>query len=201
MADSWIDRANRRLNSEAFRALLGRVKYENLPENQRELADVIGVEATLKLCEAMGGNKPYFPGPDYAYRIERNQKIFECAQVGATATQLARQFGTSPTNIRRILREHARQVEPKQPESVQRMVAIIGEANARKLCEVMGLQIYIPNNSRLRVMLRDREVYRKFGEDGRSVAELAEEYQVTTANIYRIIHSARAAVKRENRTR
>ena len=48
MADQRLERAKKKLNSESFRKLTERVNYEDLSVKQRELADDIGVEATLK---------------------------------------------------------------------------------------------------------------------------------------------------------
>ena len=45
MADQRLERAKKKLNSESFRKLTERVNYEDLSVKQRELADVIGVEA------------------------------------------------------------------------------------------------------------------------------------------------------------
>lgn len=39
-------------------------RIDELPSGQRAIAEVIGVEATLKLCEVFGDEKPYIPRND-----------------------------------------------------------------------------------------------------------------------------------------
>ena len=49
------ERQRERLESESFRTLVQKIRYEDLPKAHKDLADAIGVEDTLKLCELVGG--------------------------------------------------------------------------------------------------------------------------------------------------
>ena len=77
MMDQRLERAKKRLNSEAFRKLTEHVKYDDLPAKQRALADVIGVEETLKLCEVLGGKCAYIPGSYWFDQREQDRQIRE----------------------------------------------------------------------------------------------------------------------------
>ena len=185
MADSWIDRANRRLNSEAFRVLLGRVKYENLPENQRELADVIGVEATLKLCEVLGGQNFAIPGNNWFTRIERNRRIREDFQSGMTAKEIGNLYRITRTHVNRILRASDAENMPKR---IQRIVEIVGMDAARKLCDNIACRFYIPANNRLRAWLRNLEIHEAYYGQGRSAAEIAEDFRLSGRAVQSILN-------------
>ena len=87
MADQRLERAKKKLNSESFRKLTERVNYEDLSVKQRELADVIGVEATLKLCEALGGKSVYIPGNLWFDRQEQDRRIREDFDSGMPTQQ------------------------------------------------------------------------------------------------------------------
>lgn len=51
------------------------LKYDDLPEQHRKLADIIGVEATIQLCEALGGGQWYIPGMQVLYTAARAKRI------------------------------------------------------------------------------------------------------------------------------
>lgn len=49
------ERQMRRMHSEELAELIRHISYNNLPQSHRKIVDVVGVEATLKLCEVLGG--------------------------------------------------------------------------------------------------------------------------------------------------
>lgn len=53
-----------------------------------------------------------------------------------------------------------------------------------------GRQWYLPKGERLRLALRDAEIWRRF--NGRNVPELAREYDVSTIHLYAILRKQRA---------
>ena len=54
---------------------LKEVTYEMLQPKQQELADIIGVEATLRLCEYVQGHGLYIPSNDRAFKKLRNRQM------------------------------------------------------------------------------------------------------------------------------
>lgn len=187
--ERWLERTEKRLNSEAFQSLVRNIQYDDLTRAHRELADVIGVEATLKLCEIMDGSDLYIPENRYFFHLTRNQKIFDCRQKGASTAQLAKQFHLSEVSVRRILRDAAKGRAPYCPASLARMISAIGSENARKLCETMGGTFHFPINARLKQYLRNLEIHEEFYGQGRGVAELAEKYNLTVTSIRRVINT------------
>lgn len=96
MTDQRLERAKKKLNSESFRKLTERVNYEDLSVKQRELADVIGVEATLKLCEALGGKSVYIPGNLWFDRQEQDRRIREDFDSGMPTQRRTDRRGLRP---------------------------------------------------------------------------------------------------------
>lgn len=87
------------------------VTQEMLPAAHRKLADVIGVEATLKLCETFGGESLYIPLTDAVYAAVRRKWIREeYVQRGANPRWIARKYGISEREVQRIVNE----VQPEQ---------------------------------------------------------------------------------------
>ncbi len=75
--------------------------YNSLPEEQRELASVIGMEAYIKLAEYVNGDQIYIPKLETAQRQARNMAIVEEFN-GGNYHELAQKYGLSPRMIRRI---------------------------------------------------------------------------------------------------
>lgn len=86
---------------------MSKVTYEMLPDNQKALADVIGIEATLKLCEVWGGdNSLYIPKNDKVKARLRDQEIREKYVKGNYRTTLLKeQYGLSGQAVRNIVRD------------------------------------------------------------------------------------------------
>lgn len=190
--EQWLERAQMRLNSEAFQALVQRIQYEDLTRAHRELADVIGVEATLKLCETMGGSSLSVSGNRFFIRQERDRMMLESYRNGATGAQIAAQYSLTPCGVRLVLRNQAAGKKPKCPGSIVRMIEIIGMEKTRKLCNFMGSAggtLYIPGNSRLKQYLRNLEIHEAFYGEGLNISELAERYDVTDTSIRNVIHT------------
>lgn len=82
---------------------LEQLDYESLPEEQRELADVIGFEPYKKLVFHCGGIRLNIPKPETLLIESRNRKIHREFN-GGNHKQLARRYGLSETSIRTILK-------------------------------------------------------------------------------------------------
>lgn len=71
-------------------------------EQQREIAEVIGIEAYRKLVEHYGGSKIYIAKYDTITRPDRNNEIRKKFN-GGNYKQLAREYRLSELTIRRIV--------------------------------------------------------------------------------------------------
>lgn len=87
------ERQRARFESETLRDLIRRVPYEKLPDSHRMFADVIGLEAALKLCEVIGGREIYIPEyPSSGDFGNAHSCFLEVIGQGATL-KLCRTFG------------------------------------------------------------------------------------------------------------
>ena len=79
-----------------------KLRPQDLPEVYQEMADIIGVEATVKLARIYAGTSVYFPKLARALLSLRNQAIrgeFD----GANIRALARRWGLSARHVRHIV--------------------------------------------------------------------------------------------------
>ncbi|ADK86628.1 Mor transcription activator domain protein [Desulfarculus baarsii DSM 2075] len=78
------------------------VSQEQLPEVYQEMAEVIGVEPTMRLAQVFSGNSVYFPKLDRSLLELRNQAIRRDFN-GANIKELARRWGLSARHVRHIV--------------------------------------------------------------------------------------------------
>ena len=78
------------------------VSPEQLSGDQRELAEIVGIEAYRKLVENYGGSSIYINKADTVTRSERNTEIWKNFN-GSNYRELAKQYGLSEPSIRRII--------------------------------------------------------------------------------------------------
>lgn len=82
------------------------VTLEMLPAAHRKLADVIGIEATLKLCETFGGESLYIPLTDAVYAMVRRKWIREeYVHNNSNIRWIAKKYGLSEREVQRIVNE------------------------------------------------------------------------------------------------
>ena len=87
------------------------VTYDMLPDNQKNIADIIGVEATLKLCEHYGGDDLYVPQNDRIKNRLRDRQIQRLyAEKNYKVSFLKEQYGLSGRRVRGVIQE----VRPEQ---------------------------------------------------------------------------------------
>lgn len=79
--------------------LRNKVRMDELPEPYRTLARDIGRDAALRLAERYGGQQVYFPR--VVDRVLRDIKIRR-EYTGYNATELAKKYGISERQVRRI---------------------------------------------------------------------------------------------------
>ncbi len=79
------------------------VNINNLSENQKEIAEVIGIEAFRRLAATFGGGQIYICRTETIERTSRNEEIF-CKFNGYNYKELAREYNLTPCSIRIIIR-------------------------------------------------------------------------------------------------
>jgi len=95
-----------------------KITMEGLPLDYREAAEVIGLEAALKLVELYGGGHLYVPARKKLLMPSRNRKIYDayksCRDRHAYRI-LAQKFELCENRIREIVRdEHRRRFPPPE---------------------------------------------------------------------------------------
>lgn len=88
----------------SIEALASTFKLDELPAGQRAIAEVIGIEATLKLCETFGGEHPYIPRNDALRSCKRARDVHEGYYgQGYSVRELARSYGITDRQVQRII--------------------------------------------------------------------------------------------------
>ena len=77
---------------------------EGLTEDLAELAELIGIDVFVNICENFGGSQIYFPKKDSIFRSNRNKKIRGLYN-GENIRELSKIFGISKEQIRKIIKE------------------------------------------------------------------------------------------------
>ena len=88
------------------------IRMTDLPEEFRAVAEVVGLDAALKLVEAYGGESLYIVKKETAAREARNRAI-RGEFNGLNYRELARSYGLTVTMVRRIVEEGR---EPRQKQ-------------------------------------------------------------------------------------
>lgn len=80
------------------------VTMDMLPEAHRKIAEVIGVEATLTLCDIYGGMQLYVPKTDNVYASVRAQMI-RSEYNGMNTAQLAKKYRVTTRTVQMIVED------------------------------------------------------------------------------------------------
>lgn len=191
-----MEQQMKRLRSGELAELIRRISYDNLPKPHRKIADVVGVEATLKLCEVLGGQGSfYLPGNAFFLRMEMNRQIQIEFERGSSVRCIAEKYHLKDACVYNILRSACNseaQDNPCIPRKIQMLIEIMGMENTKMLCAYTGetgSAFYIPSNSILKAYLRNLEIHKAYYGKGESVFDIAVEHQITTNRVYEIINS------------
>lgn len=79
------------------------VSIEELPGELRSIAEIIGVENTIKLAMSFRGCSIYIRNVDNILRVKRNNKIRDEYDNGKSVLSLARKYCLSTRQIQSIL--------------------------------------------------------------------------------------------------
>lgn len=83
-----------------------KVTFDMLPDAHKKLAEMIGVEATLRLCAGLGGSNPYIPFIDSVRSVARNKIICKSFLNGESVAKLAVQYRLTERSIQRIVEKY-----------------------------------------------------------------------------------------------
>lgn len=81
------------------------IRLEDLPEQFRQIAEIVGLETAVALIHAAPGCTIYVPTVGQATAGARNREIFRKYVNGWTPSQLAMSYDMSESYIRSILAE------------------------------------------------------------------------------------------------
>lgn len=92
--------------------LLDQVKLENLDEEQKALAELIGLEGLKNLVRAYNGTSIYVPKIESLEKTVRDEYIKEEFD-GGNYRELALKYGLTETWIRNIVLEKAKEIKAR----------------------------------------------------------------------------------------
>lgn len=85
-------------------ALLDQIEVRNLDEDQRELAELIGIETYRRLVKTYGGTSVYIPKAESLEKAIRDKLIKEEFD-GSNYRELAKRYGLTEAWVRSITQE------------------------------------------------------------------------------------------------
>lgn len=71
-----------------------------------EISAIVGIDAAIKLCEALGGQRVYIPRADTVLRELRNAQIREAYRSGKTVNQIACAHSITTRMVFHIIESH-----------------------------------------------------------------------------------------------
>ena len=80
------------------------ILLEDLQEQHRELAEVIGIENLIKLSSYLGGTQIYIPCREHIIKAAKYQAIKREFD-GNNIKQLSKKYGVSESTVYRIIRQ------------------------------------------------------------------------------------------------
>lgn len=92
--------------------MLGKVQMENLDEEQKALAELIGLEAFKNLVRAFNGTSIYIPKIESLEKTVRDELITEEFD-GGNYKELALRYGLTETWIRNIVSDKAKEIKAR----------------------------------------------------------------------------------------
>ncbi len=87
---------------------------DDLPDDIRNIAELIGLDACLKLVKTYSGEQIYFPKYDSITRKQRNRDIYDQFLSGKGYEELAHKYNLTVSSTREIINEE-RRIRQKEP--------------------------------------------------------------------------------------
>ena len=95
--------------------LLDHVEMESLDEDQKKIAELVGMEGFRNLVRTFGGTSIYIPKVESLEKTVRDQRIREEFD-GSNYKELAMRYGRTETWIRSIVLDKIREIREKPLE-------------------------------------------------------------------------------------
>lgn len=95
--------------------LLDHVEMESLDEDQKKIAELVGMEGFRNLVRTFGGTSIYIPKVESLEKTVRDQRIREEFD-GSNYKELAMKYGLTETWIRSIVLDKIREIREKPLE-------------------------------------------------------------------------------------
>ena len=106
--------------------LLEKVQMENLDEEQKALAELIGLEAFKNLVRAVNGTSIYIPKIESLEKTVCDELIKEEFD-GGNYKELALKYGLTETWIRNIVLDKAKEIKARPIDGQMSIMDILGQ--------------------------------------------------------------------------
>ncbi len=100
------------------------IQMDDLPKNIRDIADVIGLESTLKLVKLCSGQAIYIPKIETCEQAAKHREIYEeykKSRSGRIYAELAMKYNYTENYVRDIIRIITRETALKRGQVFQQL--------------------------------------------------------------------------------
>ncbi len=80
------------------------IKISDIPSQHRDIAEFLGIERYINLCEVFGGDNIYIPTKKTLINNIRNQEINKLYNKGISIKELSKKYNLTNSSIRHILK-------------------------------------------------------------------------------------------------
>lgn len=105
-----------------------KIEIEDLQEQYQDIAEIIGMDNLLALCERMGGSNVYIPMKDKLVKNITYKKVIEEFD-GSNIKILARKYGISESTVYRLVRDKIMTLSRKPPDGQMTISEYLGIKN------------------------------------------------------------------------
>lgn len=84
--------------------ILESMELKDLQENHRQIAEAVGIQGLISLCEVFGGSGIYIPQPKELIKNKVYQNIYEEFN-GSNIKELANKYDVSESTVYNVVRE------------------------------------------------------------------------------------------------
>lgn len=91
------------MTEQLMNELIKNVKPEDLEGNNKELAEVLGIEKLYELSKYVRGGQIYIPIPELIICQARNRAIYDEWKEGTSKKAIAKKYGLSSDRVSKII--------------------------------------------------------------------------------------------------
>ncbi len=96
--------------------------YRTLSEQQREIADIVGIESFIRLMQYVNGDSIYIPCYPEVIKSERDAQIQQEFD-GYNLKELARKYKLGVDTVRKIIPKEIKETKKQQAEQVDGQIS------------------------------------------------------------------------------